>query len=107
MELPSRGFWATSLFALLLRPSGLSTVRFPPRLCENWMTRGVRVAVLPCAWILAWIGYKPGFGRASGARKVAVKHAEPSIEAHAGPFYPGIAAISPLIPTKATMRLML
>lgn len=42
-----------------------------------------------------------------GARKEALKHAELSIEARAGPIYPGIAAISPLIPTKATMRLML
>ena len=42
-----------------------------------------------------------------GARKEALKQAEPSMEARADPIYPGIAAISPLIPTKATKRLML
>lgn len=94
-----------------MRPAGDAMtkikVRFPPRLCENSMTRGARVAVLSCAWILARIGRKLGCGRAWGGRKDALKHAEPSMEAHAGPIYPGIAAISPLIPTKATMRLML
>ena len=43
----------------------------------------------------------------SGARKLDLIRAELSMEAPAGPIYSGIVASSPLIPTKAIMRLML
>jgi len=74
------------------------------RLSENSMTRG--------AWYCPARGFLLGSAAnlvvdVPGARKDALKHAKSSMETHVGPIYPGIAAISPLITTKATMRLML
>ena len=57
-------------------------------------------------WIAARLVANPVLGTSEGARE-ALKHAELSKQANGGLIHPGIAAISPLIPTKAIIRLML
>lgn len=61
-----------------------------------WLASGFRLELVA----------NPVLGASEGLRE-ALKHAGPSKEANVGLIHPGIAAISPLIPTKAIIRLML